>query len=344
MRTLKYWQALAEGLVQSMERDKNIFVTGISVDYSSGVFGTTTEAFNRFGPQRVFDSPSMENALTGIGIGAAAMGKRPVIFHPRNDFMFLAFDQMINLAAKWKYMYGGNAGELPIVFRAIVGKGWGQGATHSQSLHAVLAHFPGLQVVLPATPSDAKGLTIAALQSNSPIVILEHRALYNIEGEVSEEYIATPIGKAAIAREGTDVTIVATSLMVHESLIAAKELEKEGISVEVVDIRSLRPLDEITILNSIKKTGRLIAVDTSWEMCGMTSEIAALAAEKALHSLKAPVIRISLANCPAPVSLSLETAFYPKPSTIAKAALGMMGKSSERIGAIDPDDTFKGPY
>ncbi len=344
MRVLKYWQALSEGLVQAMEQDPDIFVTGISVDYSSGVFGSTVEACKRFGKKRIFDAPSMENALTGIAIGAAAVGKRPVVFHPRNDFMFLAFDQMINLAAKWKYMYGGNAGELPIVFRAIVGKGWGQGATHSQSLHAVLAHFPGLKVVLPASPKDAKGLTLSALQSNSPVVILEHRSLYNIEGEVSEEPIAVPIGKAEIVRSGSDVTIVAASLMVHEAKIAAIELEKEGIDVELIDIRSLRPLDEETILASIKKTGRLIVVDTSWEMCGLTSEIAALAAEKAFYSLKAPVKRIALANCPAPVSLSLENVFYPKPSTIAKATLALLNKSSDRIGNIDPEDTFKGPY
>ncbi len=344
MRNLKYWQALSEGLVQAMERDPNIFITGISVDYSSGVFGSTVEAFKRFGSSRVFDAPSMENALTGIAIGAAAMGKRPIVFHPRNDFMFLAFDQMINLAAKWKYMYGGKAGELPIVFRAIVGKGWGQGATHSQSLHSVLAHFPGLKVVLPASPRDAKGLTLAALQSNSPVVILEHRSLYNIEGDVPEEPFVTPIGKAEVVRSGVDVTIAAISLMVQEAKIAASELEKEGIDVEVIDIRSVRPLDETTILNSVKKTGRLIAVDTSWEMCGLSSEIAALVAEKGFHSLKAPVRRIALADCPAPVSLSLENVFYPKPSTIAKAVLQMMNKSSDRVGDIDPEDTFKGPY
>ncbi len=344
MRILKYWQALSEGLTQAMEQDPDIFVTGISVDYTSGVFGSTVAAYNQFGPKRIFDAPSMENALTGIAIGAAAMGKRPVVFHPRNDFMFLAFDQMINLAAKWKYMYGGHAGKLPIVFRAIVGKGWGQGATHSQSLHAVLAHFPGLKVVLPASPKDAKGLTLAALQSDSPVVLLEHRSLYNIEGEVPNDPVITPIGKAEVVRKGSDVTIVATSLMVQEALIAAKELEKEGVDVEVVDIRSLRPLDEETILNSIKKTGRLIVVDTSWEMCGMSSEIAALAAEKAFHFLKAPVRRIALADCPAPVSLSLENVFYPKPSTIAKAVMAVMNRTSHHFGDIDPEDTFKGPY
>src|SRR5215510_10417185 len=198
MRQLTYAQALSEGLCQAMERDPAIFVTGIAVDYPSGIFGTTTQAAKRFGPDRVFDAPAMENALTGIAIGAAAMGKRPVIVHPRNDFMFLSFDNLINLASKWRYMFMGRAGNVPIVVRAVIGKGWGQGATHSQSLQAPLAHFPGLTVVMPAFPRDAKGLIIAALRHHGPVVILEHRALYASEGEVPEACEPTPLGKAAI--------------------------------------------------------------------------------------------------------------------------------------------------
>src|SRR3979411_1844891 len=175
MRQLKFSEALSEGIVRAMERDPNIYMTGIAVAYPSGSFGSTVEATKRFGPKRVFDSPAMENALTGIAIGAAAVGKRPIIVHPRNDFMFLAFDQLINLAAKWKYMYGGRAGTVPIVVRAVVGRGWGQGATHSQSLQAPLAHFPGLTVLMPTSPNDAKGLMMAALQHDEPVVILEHR-------------------------------------------------------------------------------------------------------------------------------------------------------------------------
>ena len=344
VRELKYWEALSEGLVQAMERDSSIFIAGIAVDYASGIFGSTVAALERFGPGRVFDTPSMENALTGIAIGAAAMGKRPVIVHPRNDFMFLAFDQLINLAAKWKYMFGGRAGSVPIVVRAVVGKGWGQGATHSQSTHAPLAHFPGLQVVLPAFPNDAKGLTIAALEGDVPTVILEHRALYETIGPVDGACMATPIGKANVIRQGDDVSIVAVSFMAYEALHAAEELANEGVSAEVVDARSVRPLDEETILASVKKTGRLLVADTSWELCGFSSEVAALVAEKGFDSLKAPVRRIAMADCPAPVSLSLENAFYPKASTIAKAVLAMMGKSADALGDIDREDTFKGPY
>jgi acetoin:2,6-dichlorophenolindophenol oxidoreductase subunit beta len=344
-RQLKYREALSEGLVQAMERDPSIFVTGIAVDYPSGVFGSTIEALRRFGPSRVFDAPAMENALTGIAIGAAAMGKRPLIVHPRNDFMFLAFDQLINLAAKWKYMYGGRAGSVPIVVRAVIGRGWGQGATHSQSLQSVLAHFPGLAVVMPATPADAKGLTTAALAADHPTVILEYRSLYEVSGGVPQDYYRDEIGRARIVREGKDLTLVATSFMVQEAILAADALANEGLEVEIVDPRSIRPLDEQTILASIHKTGRLMVADTSWELCGFASEIAALAAEKAFADLRAPVRRVALANCPAPVSAKLEAAFYPKASTLAELALTMVGrKVPSRLAGIDAVDSFKGPY
>lgn len=344
MRKIKYWQALSEGLVQSMERDENIFVTGIAVDYSSGIFGTTVEATRRFGPKRVFDAPAMENALTGIAIGAAVMGKRPVVVHPRNDFMFLAFDQLLNVAAKWKYMYGGKAGSVPVVTRAVIGRGWGQGATHSQSLQAPLAHFPGLTVLMPAFPDDAKSLTAAALRVNNPVVILEHRSLYDTEGDVPESLIAADIGKARVVRRGKDITIVATSYMAYEALHAANELAKHGIEAEVVDPRSIRPLDEATILESICKTGHLVVADTSWELCGFASEVAALAAEKAFGSLKAPVRRVCLANTPAPTSQHLEQAFYPRASTIAGVVMAVLGGRALDAASLDRVEHFKGPY
>ena len=344
MRQLKYWEAISEGIVQAMERDPDIFVTGIGVDYSSGIFGTTVEANKRFGPKRVFDAPAMENALTGIAVGAAAVGKRPIIVHPRNDFMFLAFDNLLNLACKWRYMFGGTNGTTPIVVRAVVGRGWGQGATHSQSTHAPLAHFPGLTVAMPAFPKDAKGLILSALTHTGPVVILEHRSLFDTVGEVPEEPIATPFGKAAVVREGSDITIVATSFMSYEAVHAADELVNEGIRAEVIDLRTIRPLDENTILKSVKKTGRLIVADTSWELCGVSSEVAALVAEKGFFHLKAPVRRIALANCPAPVSQPLEKAFYPTASTIAKTAMVMLDREPSGFSHIDRAETFKGPY
>ncbi|RDV03152.1 alpha-ketoacid dehydrogenase subunit beta [Undibacter mobilis] len=343
-RTLTYCQALSEGLVQAMERDESIFVTGIGVDYSSAVFGSTTEAVRKFGKERIFDAPAMENALTGIAIGAAAMGKRPLIVHLRNDFMFLAFDQMINLAAKWKYMYGPNAVPMPLVVRGIVGRGWGQGATHSQSLHGVLGHFPGLTVLAPATPADAKGMTIAALQADRPIVIIENRRLYDIKGPVDIEPNPTPLGRAFVRREGSDITIVGCSIMVQEALVAAQDLQQKGIAAEVVDIATVRPLDVDTITASIRKTGRLVVVDTDWEFCGLAAEIAALAAERCLKQLKAPVCRLGFADCPAPVSAPLEEAFYPKASSITKASLALCGESEEGMTFSAHVDTFKGPY
>lgn len=344
MRELTYAQALSEGLCQTMERDPSVFVTGIAVDYPSGIFGSTVEAAKRFGPTRVFDAPAMENALTGIMLGAAQVGKRPVIVHARNDFMILSLDILINVAAKWRYMFNGRAGTLPVVVRAVIGKGWGQGATHSQSLQSVLAHFPGLTVVMPAFPNDAKGLTIAALQHHSPVIILEHRTLFSTKGDVPEAFTPTPLGKANRVRSGSHISIVATSLMAYEALHAAEELARHGVEADVIDLRTIRPLDEETIIDSIKKTGHLIVADTSWELCGVSSEIAALAAEKAWRYLKAPVRRIALSNCPAPVSHKLEEAFYPKASTIARAALATLGADPERVGDLSREDNFKGPY
>jgi pyruvate/2-oxoglutarate/acetoin dehydrogenase E1 component len=199
-------------------------------------------------------------------------------------------------------------------------------------------------VLMPTSPRDAKGLMISALQHDGPVVILEHRSLFGLKGEVPEEPYGVPIGKAEVVRAGTDVTVVSTSFMTVEALRAAEELAKDGVSLEVIDLRSIRPLDEATILASVEKTGRLIVTDTSWEMCGVVSEVAALAAEKAFHSLKGPVRRIALPNCPAPVSQALEDVFYPKASTIAKAALVMLGQTSYSIGEIDMVDDFKGPY
>lgn len=344
MRTLTYAQAISEALVIGMRQNPKVFITGIGVDYPVGVFGTTKEAFDEFGSSRVFDSPSMENALTGICIGASAMGMRPVIVHHRNDFMFLAFDQMINLAAKWRYMYGGNAGQVPIVVRGIIGRGWGQGATHSQSLQSPIAHFPGIAVVMPAMPADAKGLILAALKSPSPVVILEHRSLFDIVGEVPEGEYETPIGKANVLRVGSDISVVCTSYMVIEAMRAAEFLSRFGISVEVIDLRSIRPLDEETIINSVIKTGKLVVADTSWVQYGVASEIAGLVAEKGFSYLKAPVVRIGLPDSPAPSSRVLEDAFYPSANSLQQAITKLLGRR-DITATLDPEiDTFMGPY
>ena len=346
MRTLKYREALSEGLVQAMEADPSIFVTGISINYSSHVFGTTKEAAERF-PDRVITTPAMENALTGICIGAAAMGKRPVIVHDRADFSFLAMDQIINLAAKWKYMFGGNAGSVPVVTRMIIGRGWGQGATHSQALHSLYGHFPGLAVAMPATPYAAKGVTMAALAADHPTIILEHRSLFEIEGQVPEEPMAKFIPRHFLSAqlEGKHITIVATSHMVIEALAAERALFEMGITVDIIDPIWIRPLNQTAILNSVRRTGRLLVADVSHELCGFASEVSALVAEKAFASLKGPIRRLTLPDCPAPVAQSLEDAFYPRASTIVGLALEMLGRDvPEGLATIDRVDSFKGPY
>jgi pyruvate/2-oxoglutarate/acetoin dehydrogenase E1 component len=344
MRRLTYGQAISEATVQCMEADPSIFVAGIGVDDFKGIFGTTLEAHRRFGDARVFDIPNGENAMTGIAIGAAAVGKRPLIVHPRNDFMFLCMDQLANLAAKWRYMFANGTG-VPIVLRGIVGRGWGQGATHSQSLQAMFAHFPGLHVGLPATPADAKGLLVSALTGSAPVVLLENRALYEHEGEVPEGLEPVPFGKGVVSRPGKDITIVGVSLMAYEALRAAHLLAEQGVDAEVIDLRSVRPLDEEIVLRSLRKTGRLVVADTSWALCGVSAEVAALAAEKGFASLKAPVRRVTPPDCPAPVSKPLEDAFHPNPMTIARACLDVVKAGGATAkGVADVQATFAGPY
>lgn len=334
MRQITYAAAISEALVRAMEADPAVFITGISVNYSSAVFGTVKEARERF-PERVISAPAMENALTGICIGAASQGLRPIIVHDRADFSFLAFDQIINLAAKWRYMYGGNAGDVPIVVRMIIGRGWGQGATHSQSIQSMLANVPGLAVIMPSSPAEAKLAILKSCAYRFPSVILEHRSLYPIEGD-PDAFVS------AVVKEGTDITIVATSFMMQEAKRATAELEAHGISVELVSTRHLHGYDA---LPSVRKTGRLLVCDTGHEKCGVAGEIIAFVAERAFDALKAPPRRLTLPNCPAPVAHSLEEAFYPKASTIAALALEMLGRSvPSDIDAMDRSDSFNGPY
>ncbi|MFD8492840.1 alpha-ketoacid dehydrogenase subunit beta [Amycolatopsis sp. NPDC059657] len=344
MRELTYWQAISEATVQCMAADPAIFVAGEGVDDSKGIYGTTRAAFERFGSSRVFDVPNAENATAGIAIGAAAMGRRPLLVHSRADFLFLASDPLINLAAKWRYMYG-NQGGVPVVTRGVVGRGWGQGATHSQSPQSLFGHFPGLYVAMPASPADAKGLLVQALRSETPVVLLENRGLYQHRGEVSEAATGIPFGKGRIVRAGQDVTIVAASLMVYEAERAADLLAERGISAEVVDVRSIRPLDEELICASVAKTGRLVVADTSWASYGLAAEVAAVAAENVFDALRAPVRRVTLPDCPAPVSYPLEEAFHPDARRITAACLELLGDARATVRQLEGVTAgFVGPY
>ena len=342
-REITYAQAIAEALTQGMKQDPNVFIFGLGVDDCKGIFGTTKQAFTQFGGARVFDTPASEGALTGVAIGAALNGKRPVLVHARNDFMFLALDQMINNAAKWKYTYNGQS-TLPMVVRGIIGKGWGQGPTHSQNLQAVFAHFPGLIVAVPSNAYDIKGIILESLSVDKPVVILEHRALYDLKTDVPEGHFRIPFGKARVARVGTDITVVATSLMVVEALKAAEILAKIGISLEVIDPVTIQPLDEAAIIHSVQKTGRLIAADSDWLRCGFTAEVSAVVAEKAFDALKAPIKRIGWPESPCPVSQPLEEAFYPTHEHIIAAAYQIMERKEKPIVVAKTIDTFVGPY
>ncbi|MEO3974903.1 transketolase C-terminal domain-containing protein [Streptomyces sp. CAU 1734] len=344
MRTLTYCQAISEATVQCMEADPDIIVAGQSVDDYKGVYGTTGDAFARFGGARVIDLPNGENAFAGIAVGAATRGLRPLIVHTRADFMFLAMDGIVNLAAKWRYMYGNKCG-VPVVTRGVVGRGWGQGATHSQSLHSLFGHFPGLYVATPADPADAKGLLVSALRGDTPVVLLENRGLYELAGEVPAEAVAVPFGKGRIVRAGDDVTIVAASLMVHEAGRAAEALAGRGVSAEVVDVRSIRPLDDALICASVVKTGHLVVADTSWARYGFSAEVAAVVAETIPGALRAPVRRITPPDCPSPVSWPLENAFNPGAETITRACLETLGLAGGDVPRMrNVMEGFIGPY
>lgn len=325
MRNIKFHEALLEATDQAMERDEAVYVMGLGVPDPKGIFGTTAGLLQKYGPTRVFDMPTSENAMTGIAIGSALKGFRPIMTHQRVDFFLLALDQLINNAAKWHYMFNGQM-RVPLVIRLIIGRGWGQGPQHSQSLQSLFAHIPGLKVVMPSTAHDAKGLLLSAIQDDNPVVFIEHRWLHDTFGTVPKEPFYVPLGKAKVIREGTDITVVAISHMTLEAYKAANQLEKEGVSVEVVDVRSLRPLDKETILASIRKTGRLIVADPDWKFVGFSAEILAIAAEEALFSLKAPPVRVAYPDQLCPTSWVLSNHFYPTSAQIALAALTLMNK------------------
>lgn len=329
-REIKYWQAISEAHVQSMERDSSVFIMGIGVDDHKGIFGSTLESYKKFGKKRVFDTPVAENAMTGCAIGASLAGMRPVMVHARSDFMYYCMDQLCNHAAQWHHMFGGLM-QVPITVRTIIGRGWGQGSQHSQSLQAIFSHIPGLKVVMPSTPYSVKGLLMASIQDDSPVIFIEHRRLYEYTGIVPEEPYTLPIGKGVIIREGRDVTVVALSYMVWETIRAAATLKEENIEVEIVDPRSTKPLDEEIILNSVKRTGRLVIADTAWKTYGVSAEIAALVAEKAFEYLKAPIQRVALPDIPAPTSITLEKAFYPGPPDIVAAIKKTMKSDVEGL-------------
>ena len=317
-RLLGYPQAIHEALDQALALDPRVFVMGQGVDDSGGMFGATKGLHDTHGAARCFDTPLAEASMTGVAIGAALGGMRPVYMHNRPDFLFLTLDQLVNHASKYHYMFAG-AVSVPIVVWACIGRGWGSGAQHSQALQGTMMQYPGLKVVMPSTAYDAKGLMLAAIADPNPVLILEHRHNFKYKGVVPEKIYTVPIGKGTVRRAGSDVTIVGISNMVNEALLAAEELAAIGIEAEVVDLRSLRPLDEGIVLESLRKTGRLVVTDSGWKTGGVAAEVAAIAAEKGLEFLKAPVRRVTCPDVPTPSGYTLEQAFYAGKDDIIEA-------------------------
>ena len=329
-RRLSYHEAIREALDQSLELDPTVFVMGQGVDDPAGMFGTTLNLHKKYEGKRVFDTPLSENGLTGIAIGAAIGGMRPVYFHNRPDFLLLAMDQLVNHASKWSYMFGGTV-NVPLVIWACIGRGWGSAAQHSQALQGLFMHIPGLKLVMPSTCYDAKGIILSAIADNNPVIVIDHRYNFKHKGFVPEQIYRIPLGKGVIRRKGRDVTVIAISYMVTEAYRAAEEMSKDGIEVEVIDLRTLRPLDEEVILSSLAKTGRVVVADTGWKTGGITAEVAAVIAEKGFHLLKAPVRRVACPDLPTPAGYTLEDAFYVGKADIVIAIQELVEKNCRLV-------------
>jgi pyruvate dehydrogenase E1 component beta subunit len=349
-RVITAAEAINEALHQAMEADPRVLVLGEGVPDPKGIFGTTLGLRQRFGAARVLDMPVAENGMTGIAIGAAIVGMRPVMTHQRMDFALLALDQLVNNAAKWHTMFGGRM-TVPLVVRMVIGRGWGQGPQHSQSLQAMLAHVPGLKVVMPSTPRDAKALLLAAIADENPVMFLEHRWLHNVRGHVGQSSQPDRLGTARLARIGSDVTIAATSYMVLEALAASRWLGEDGIDAEVLDLRTLRPLDRPALLQSVRKTGRLLAADTGWSFCGFAAELIATVTEGAFDRLQAPPRRVALPDVSTPTSHAVARHYYPRAVQLYRSVCQMFDSSPREVEpprestALDvPDSEFQGPF
>ncbi len=355
-RELTYAQAIREGLQQAMEADQRVIVIGEGVPDPKAIFGTTAGLREHFGPRRVFDMPLSENGMTGICIGAALSGMRPVMVHQRIDFGLLAMDQLVNNASKWHYMFNGLA-NVPIVVRFIIGRGWGQGPQHSQSLQALFAHFPGFKVALPATAYDAKGMLIAAIKDNNPVIFIEHRWLHNIKDSVPVESYQAPLDSARVLHEGDHVTVAAFSYMVMEAMQVARALEPHGVRIEVIDMRSARPLDTDTVANSVRKTGHLIALDTAWTSGSLAGELITRVVGQEFGALRKAPVRIASPDYPAPTSHHLAEGYYPSAVQVYEAIRALTGVklmpaahesvmvSLRHTGPHDvPNAKFAGPF
>ena len=344
-------QAINDALHIAMALDKKVLCYGLGVDDPKRIFGTTLGLQERFGNQRVFDTPTSENAMTGVAIGVGLRGFRSVMVHQRMDFFLLAMDQLVNSAAKWHYMFGGQ-NSVPITIRLILGRGWGQGPTHSQSLQAWFSHIPGLKVVMPSNPKDAKGLLLSSIFDENPVIFMEHRWLHNQKGDVPEGDYRIPLGEARIIKPGSDVTIVAMSYMNIEALRAINYLDQKNVvSCELLDLRTVSPIDWKKIYTSVRKTGRLLVLDTGATTGSIAGEIVARIAMDLFTDLRCAPQRIALPDIPTPTSPALTEKFYPGSITIVERIAQMMNldidteKLDESTTPHDiPGEWFKGPF
>jgi pyruvate dehydrogenase E1 component beta subunit len=346
MRKISYCEALNEAMAQEMERDPDVFVYGIGVPDHKKVFGSTAGLVEKFGAERCFDTPLCEDSMTGFGLGAAINGMRPIHIHIRVDFLLLAMNQLANMVSAYRYVTRGEL-SIPLVIRAIIGRGWGQGFQHSKSMYSIFAHIPGLKVVLPVTPRDAKGLLVSAIRDANPVIFIEHRWLYWQEDEVPEEPFTIPLGEASVVLEGKDVTVVATSWMNVEALKASEILDRRGISIEIVDPRTIAPFNDELIIKSVAKTGHCIVADNDWLNCGFSAEVAARVSEKCFGKLKSPVHRIGFAPTPCPTARHLENEFYPNAVNIIRTIEEMLGLEPTDLSKEDfysHERRFKGPF
>jgi pyruvate/2-oxoglutarate/acetoin dehydrogenase E1 component len=315
---LSYSDTINRTLDYLLSEDSSVMVIGQGVKSPWYVGSTCNGLVDKFGEERVIDTPISENGITGVAVGAAIAGMKPIVVHPRMDFMLYAFDPIINEAANWSYMNGGRS-SVPVVFWGIINRGGEQAAQHSQALYSMFAHIPGLKVIAPSTPYDVKGLLISAMRDLNPVVFVDDRWLYSKIGEVPEEEYTIPIGKGIVRRAGKDISLVSFSYAMHLAVKATDALVKDGIDVELIDLRSIKPYDKELLIESVKKTGRLVIVDESWKTGGFSAEISSFISEYAFKYLKAPIIRVNLPDIPAPASIVLETEYYTTPEKIIKA-------------------------
>jgi pyruvate dehydrogenase E1 component beta subunit len=348
IKTISYREALNLAMTQEMQRDSSVFAYGLDVSDHKRIFGSTIGLVEKFGSDRCFGTPLAEDAMTGFALGTAINGMRPIHIHIRVDFLMLAMNQIVNMISNFRYMTGGQL-KIPIVIRAIIGRGWGQSAQHSKSMHSFFAHIPGLKVIMPTTPLDAKGLLASAIRDDNPVICLEHRWLYDIVDSVNvSPETLVPLGEPNILKNGVDLTVVATSWMNVEALKAAEVINKlHGKQIEVIDPRTIAPLNYEVIYDSVKKTKHCIVADYDWVNCGFSAEIAARVSESCFNKLKSPVIRLGFSATPCPTTRPLENKFYPNAINIIREVekkLNLKPADLDKEEFYSYENKFKGPF